>query len=58
MILSIRFAEETREDSSLAAVYLSNEDQLFGRLVDKEYTVTTEFGTVKIKPANVVTMTF
>ena len=58
MILSIRFAEETREDSSLAAVYLSNEDQLFGRLVDKEYTVTTEFGTVKIKPANVVAMSF
>ena len=57
-ILAFRFAEETREDASLAGALLSNEDELAGRLADEAYTVTTDFGTIRLKPANITAMAF
>ena len=58
MILSIRFAAETKDDVALSRVQLTNDDELFGRLADKEFGVVTEFGTLTVRPGNIVAMTF
>jgi len=58
MLLAVRFAEEGKDDDDLASLSLTNEDELYGRLADKEFVLATDFGQVKISPANVVTMTF
>jgi len=58
MIRAIRFAQDSVEVPGLTRVILTNEDELFGRLTDERYIVATDFGTVSVKPANVVSMSF
>lgn len=58
MVLSIRFADETKDDAALARVVLSNDDELYGQLADESYGISSEFGAIAIKPANLLGITF
>jgi hypothetical protein len=58
MVLAVRFAEEGKEGSALTRAILNNDDELFGRLEDKTFAVTTDFGTVNVKPDNILKMSF
>lgn len=58
MILAIRFAAEPADHPPLTHVALSNEDELLGRLADESYTLVTDFGSVQVKPANILSMSF
>lgn len=58
MVLAVRFAEEAKEDPKLGRLELSNEDELFGRLTDTSYDLQTDFGEVRVKPDNILSMAF
>ena len=58
MLAELRFAEEDKPQPGLAHVVLTNEDELFGEFSDDHVVVTSEFGTVQVKPVNVKAMAF
>ncbi len=58
MILAIYFAEKEEENSAKTHVILNNEDELFGRLVDKAFELVTDFGTISVKPENITEISF
>ncbi len=58
MIMAIHFAEKEEDDSAKTHVILNNEDELFGRLVNKAFEVITDFGTISVKPENITEISF
>ncbi len=58
MVLMVRFAGEVEEKPELSRAKLSNDDDLYGRLADERYDVTTDFGMVTVRPRNIAAMRF
>jgi len=58
MVRALRFAAETEEDPKLTRVKLTNEDELFGQILDEAYTIVTDFGVVEVKSENLLGMSF
>lgn len=59
MLAELSFTEEEQPNAAgLSHVALTNEDELFGQFTQDRIVLTTEFGTVELKPANVKAMTF
>jgi hypothetical protein len=58
MIQALRFMAEAKESDDLARVRLDNEDELLGKLADEQYVISTDYGTVNVKPANISAMSF
>ena len=58
MLTELNFAEEDKPQPGLAHVVLTNEDELFGEFAEGRVVVTSEFGTVAVKPINVKGMSF
>ncbi len=58
MLMGLEFAEEEAPDPTLSKLVLSNGDELFGKLAEKEIEVADEFGNVRIKPRNILWMAF
>jgi len=59
LLAELTFAEDEDPDpASLTHVTLTNEDTLFGRFTQDRIVLTTEFGPVDLKPANVKAMKF
>ncbi len=58
VVLALRFAAETEENPKLTRVRLTNEDELFGKILDEAYTIVTDFGVVEVKPENLLGMSF
>ncbi|KKK49737.1 hypothetical protein LCGC14_3132030, partial [marine sediment metagenome] len=58
MILAIHFAAQAVENPELGRILLSNDDELIGRLVDESFQLRTAFGTVPVRPANILAMAF
>jgi hypothetical protein len=49
----VAFPSEDIDGADLAELALRNEDQLFGRIVEESLTVTTRYGNVTVKPAEI-----
>ncbi len=58
MVLAVYFAEDGEAAPTSTHVMLNNEDELFGRLVDEALEVATDFGTISVKPENIVEISF
>ena len=58
MVLAVYFAENDEAAPTSTYVMLNNEDELFGRLVDEALEVATDFGTISVKPENIVEISF
>ncbi|OPX24101.1 MAG: hypothetical protein B1H04_02810 [Planctomycetales bacterium 4484_123] len=58
MVRAIRFAAEPSEAPPLSRAVLTNDDELFGALVDEGYQLRTDFGTVPVKAANILAVAF
>ncbi len=58
MVLALCFTENDEANPLLTNVALNNEDVLFGRLVDETFEVATDFGTISVKPENILKMSF
>ncbi len=59
MVQAIQFNQSDKPtEAALTRAELDNGDLLFGRLADAEYTVQTEFGAIKVKPENILSIQF
>jgi len=58
MVTELGFAPEDKPGTNLSALTLTNEDELFGHLVDDDVEIASEFGTIKIKPSNIKAAVF
>ncbi len=58
MVLAVYFTEDDEAAPTSTHVMLNNEDELFGRLVDEALEVVTDFGTISVRPENIVEISF
>jgi len=58
LIAQVQFAEQSEPDTTLDAVTLSNNDELFGRLAEESLTLETKYGKVTLSPENIRAMSF
>ena len=58
LIAEMAFAPEEKPIPQLSALALTNEDELYGHLVDGDIEIVSEFGTVRAKPSNIKTAVF
>ena len=58
LIADLTFAPEDKPGTQLSALVLTNEDELFGHLVDGDIEIVSEFGTVRAKPSNIKAAVF
>jgi hypothetical protein len=58
MITRVRFAAEEKADDGLCQAVLSNEDELWGTLLDANLTLTTQYGAVDLQPNSIKTFSF
>ena len=58
MVTELGFAPEEKSGTNLSGLTLTNEDELFGHLVDNDIEIASEFGKVKIKPSNIKAAVF
>jgi len=58
MVTELVFAPEEKPGTNLSGLALTNEDELFGHLVDTDVEIVSEFGTVRIKPSNIKAAAF
>jgi len=58
MVTELCFAPEEKPGTNLSGLALTNEDELFGHLVDNDVEIASEFGKVKIKPSNIKAAVF
>jgi len=54
----IGFGPEAKPATDLSGLRLTNEDELFGRLVGGDIELISEFGKVRVKPANIKAAAF
>jgi hypothetical protein len=50
LIVRIHFADEEKPDNALTRIVLSNDDEVMGRIMDKAFTLVTDFGDIEMKP--------
>ena len=53
LVGQVAFPSEEIDSGGLAELTLRNEDQLFGRIAEDSLTVTTQYGKVTVKPAEI-----
>lgn len=58
LVAKMVFAGEEKPNTILTRVVLNNDDELFGKLTDEMLSLATEYGAVKVKPANIRQMDF
>jgi len=58
LVGEIGFGPEEKPGANLSSLVLTNEDELFGHLVDKDIEITSEFGNLRVKPSNIRLATF
>jgi len=58
LVTELGFAPEEKPGANLSGLTLTNEDELYGHLVDNDIQISSEFGVVKIKPSNIKAAAF
>ena len=58
LVDEIAFGQEEKPGPALSGLRLTNEDELFGRLVVGDIELISEFGKVRVKPANIKAAAF
>lgn len=58
LVAEIGFAPDEKPGANLSSLVLTNDDELFGHLVDGDIELISEFGKIRIKPSNIKVATF